>query len=548
MEATTIGILIIALVAVTGLLLGGVRCLGISLGPAGVLFAGLAFGHFGASVSPEILSFAKEFGLILFVFTIGIQLGPGIVQLWKRQGLLLNGLVLALVIESAVLVALAHWGLGLAPFAGAGLFSGATTNTPSLGAAEQAATMVSQRTGAPVGTLAAAYAVSYPGGIVGTILAMLVIRRLFKIDVEAEAKLIADEENAFREPIERRGIVVDNPHLAGVAFGRLPGIDETGVRISRIRRSGETDVHPANDETLLQPGDVIQVVGTGRGLDRFMPLIGRASELDLMRSAGDAEFRRVFITNPEVLNRPLRELSLDQLFGVTVTRISRAEVEMTAKGSSRFHFGDTAQVVGDRASLDLVTRLLGDSRKALKETPFSALFVGIAVGVLAGMIPLSIPGVPLPVRLGFAGGPLLAAILFSLVGSVGRFVWYMPDAANLALRQLGIILFLAAAGLTAGRGFLASAMSVEGLKWMAAGIVVTMLPLIVTAIVARMRFRQNYLTICGVIAGGMTDPPALAFANSFADSPAASTAYAAVYPLAMILRIVVAQTLVLLLV
>lgn len=544
MSATTHAVLMIALVAVAGLTAGSFRIRGIGLGSAGVMFAGLLFGHFGVRLDHNVAAFAKEFGLILFVFSIGLQLGPGIVELWRRQGLMLNGLILALVLQGLLIAVAAHFLLGVPAVATAGLFSGATTNTPSLGAAEQAVAMRgghdSDRNG-----LTMAYAITYPGGIVGIIAAMVLVRRWFRIDVAREAAEILERDRSLCEKIEQRAIMIDNPHLDGVVFGRIPGVEETGVRVSRIRRRGESVVHPATDETILHTDDVVQVVGTQAGLDRFTPLIGRPSPLDLMAAAGDAEFRRVYVTNPDVLNRSLRELSLDHLYNVTVTRIARGEVEMTARGNSRFHYGDIARIVGGRESLELVTRLLGNSNKSLRETPFSALFFGIAVGVSLGMLPIPIPGVPFPVRLGFAGGPLIAAIGFSLVGSIGRLVWYTPFSANLALRELGIILFLASTGIGAGDGFAAAAFSAQGLKWMLAGLAVTMLPLLITGVVARRLFRLDYLTICGLIAGGMTDPPALAFANSMSDSSGPATAYAAVYPLAMILRILSAQALVL---
>ncbi len=533
--------------AVTGLLLGSVRLRGISLGPAGVLFAGILFGHFGASIDHEIAEFAKEFGLILFVFTIGLQLGPGIVELWKQQGLLLNGMAMAIVLQGMALLIGCLVLFDLPSFTAAGLFCGATTNTPALGAAEQAAMMLDgSESGVGIESLTSAYAVAYPGGIIGIIGSMLLLRRFFAINVVQEATEIREQEKNGYEPIERRCIVIDNSHLGEIPFGQIPGLEETGVRISRIKRLGDQIVHPASDETELHAGDLVQVVGTRSGLNRFSPMIGHPVDQDLMQTSGDAEFRRVFVTEPQVLRKSLRELSLDKLFNTTVTRINRAGVEMTARGSSRFHYGDIAHIVGDQVGLDRATEFLGNSGKSMRETRFSPLFVGIAIGVIVGMIPIPIVGVPFPVRLGFAGGPLIAAIAFSLVGSVGKVVWYIPYAANLALRELGIILFLACAGLGAGGSFFASAISLEGLKWMTIGIIVTMVPLLTTGSVARLLWRQNYLTICGVIAGSMTDPPALAFANSQADSEASSTAYAAVYPLTMILRIIVAQTIVIL--
>ena len=398
----TFAVLIISFVAVSGLLLGSIRFRGISLGPAGVLFAGILFGHFGASIDHEIAEFAKEFGLILFVFTIGLQLGPGIVQLWKQQGLQLNAMALAIVVQGFALVVGFLMLLDLPAFTAAGLFSGATTNTPSLGAAEQAASMVDGATGVGIETLASAYAVAYPGGIIGIIASMLLIRRLFRVDVAVDAKQLADQQKSTHEPIQRRCIVVDNTHLGAVPFGQIPGIEETGVRISRIKRAGEDVVSPATDQTELRQGDVVQVVGPQTGLDRFVPMIGESSDLDLMNASGDVGYRRVFVTDSGVLNRTLRELSLDQYFSVTVTRIIRAGVEISPRGSSRFHYGDIAHIVGDRNSLDRATKYLGNSDKSLKETPFSPLFFGIAVGVLLGMIPISFSGCPFsrPLRSG----------------------------------------------------------------------------------------------------------------------------------------------------
>lgn len=545
MEPISFAILIIALVAACGLAIGSVRIHGIGLGSAGVLFAGLAFSHFGPSIDARIVEFAKEFGLILFVYTIGLHLGPGIVQLWKQQGLLLNAQALAIVVQGLALVLGFIAVFDYTSVAGAGLFSGATTNTPSLGAAEQAALIVGvDASGFDLASLTAAYAVAYPGGIIGIIAAMLLLRRMFRIDVAAEAHQLRVRETAQQEAIQRCSILVDNSHLAGVPFGRIPGVEETGVRISRIMRAGDKVVHPATEEIQLHTDDVVQVVGSRRQLDRFTPLIGRATDLDLMHSAGDAEFRRISVTETRALNRPLRELALDHQYSATVTRIYRGGVEMTPRGSTRLHFGDVVQVVGNTRSLDRVTEFLGNSGKSLGETRFSPLFVGIALGVVLGMIPIELPGVPFPVRLGLAGGPLIAGIVFSLIGSIGKFVWYIPQSANLALRELGILLFLACAGLGAGPAFFAAAMSWQGLQMMVAGLLITMIPLLTTGILARLCWQQSYLVTCGVIAGSMTDPPALAFANSLSDSEASSMAYAAVYPLTMILRIIAAQSIV----
>lgn len=541
MTAVPAAILILALVAVSGRLIGGIRFRGIGLGSAGVLFAGILFGHFGATIDREIAEFAKELGLILFVFTIGLQLGPGVIQLWRQQGWLLNGMALSIVAMGLVMVLGLDRLPGLSVFPAAGIFSGATTNTPSLGAAQQAASTLNSGGDADTGLLASAYAVTYPGGIVGIIASMLILRLVFRIDVATESKQIADRKGAVEQPIVRLSVLVQNDRLGGLPFSEIPGADEAGVRISRVKRPDDDDVHVATEETRLHRDDVIQVVGTESALERFVPLIGEPSDVDLMDRSGDAQFRRIVVTEPRVLNKPLRDLALDHRYNVTVTRIVRAGIEVTSRGSSRFHYGDVAHVVGDEGSLGRVSGVLGNSVKALRETDFAPVFFGIAAGVLLGMMPLNLPGVPFPVRLGLAGGPLVAAIVLSLIGSVGRVVWYIPTSANLALRELGITLFLACAGLGAGDSFFRVALTAQGATWMLAGIAVTMTPLLIVGMVARGLTRLNYLTICGVIAGSMTDPPALAFAGTLDDSDAASTAYAAVYPLTMILRIVAAQ-------
>lgn len=541
-------ILVICSVAVCGLLLGTVRVRGIGLGSAGVLFAGILFGHFNATIDHDIAHFAKELGLVLFVFTIGLQLGPGIVQLWRQRGLLLNGLALAIVLQGTLLVIAFDAVFDFGVFAATGLFSGATTNTPSLGAAQQAGEMIRESVESDPGLLASAYAVAYPGAIVGIIGSMLILQRVFRINVDSEIADIISESTSKDEQIDRRSILIENRNLTGVPFGQIPGVEEIGIRISRIKRSNESGVHAASDETGLSDGDLVQVVGTRSSLDRFTPVLGKTSDVNLMTTTGDAETRKIVVTEPHALNKPLKQLALDHAFHVSVTRIRRGTVEMTARGSSRFFYGDIANLVGNREALEQAAQFLGNKTRKVNETQFAPVFLGIALGIVLGSIPFSLPGVPFPVRLGLAGGPLVAAIVCSLIGSLGKVVWYIPHAANLSLREMGIILFLACAGLSAGETFFSVALTTSGLTWMLVGLCVTMIPLLTTAFVARRIFGQNYLTICGVIAGSMTDPPALAFANTLSETDACSTAYAAVYPLTMILRIIAAQSLIFILV
>lgn len=537
----------LAFVATAGLLLGNIKYRGIGLGSAGVLFAGLAFAHAGATVDETVLDFAKEFGLILFVFTVGIQLGPGIIDLWRQHGFVLNLLAAAIVVIGLLLTVGMTWMFGIEGDAGVGLFSGATTNTPSLGAAQQALMQQSPEGGASRSqTLALSYAVAYPGAIVGIIGTILLLKRWLKVDLKSEAAQLRSNGNHL-EPLQRRNLVVTNPNLSGLTISQIPGQEETSVMISRVWRQDEDLVHRAFESAVIQTGDVILAVGTTEALDKFQLIVGEVTDKDLMTARGDAQFRRVVVTNKKILGKSLRELALDHMWGVTVTRVIRSGVEMTANGSTRVHFGDLLQIVGNDDELDYASRHLGNSPADLNETQFIPFFVGITLGVICGLIPLSLPGLSQPVKLGLAGGPLIVAIAFSLLGNLGPLVWYIPANANRAIRELGIVLFLACVGLHAGGKFVETVLTSEGVRWLIAGAIITILPLVIVGCIARFWLKLNFLTLSGLIAGSMTDPPALAFAGSLSDSEGASVAYAAVYPIAMTLRIVSAQILVLIL-
>ncbi|TWT62508.1 putative transporter [Rubinisphaera italica] len=543
---TSQSILVISLVATTGLALGSLKFRGIGLGSAGALFTGIAFAHYGVVIEPEILHFAKEFGLILFVFTIGIQLGPSIIDLWRHQGVRLNALAILIVLSGALLTVLMAFLLNIQGEAAAGLFSGATTNTPSLGAAQQVLAEQSTDAEGSSSLLALGYAVAYPGGIVGIIASILLLKRIFNIDLEAEKKQLIDQAPQA-PPLERRNLLILNANLSGVPLGEIPGRQETHVMISRIWKKQEDVVHPAADETPVEVGDVILTVGTASELDRFQMIVGQVSDQNLMEARGDASWQRVIVTNKKILGDSLGELGLHQRYDVNATRLIRAGVEMVPNRATRLHFGDLLRIVGNTENLIQASRFLGNEPKELDHTQFIPFFVGLTVGVICGLIPISLPGLPVPVRLGLAGGPLLVAILFSLIGNLGTLVWYIPSNANHSIRELGIILFLVCVGLNAGGNFMETVLTSTGAIWLLAGIVITMVPLLITGLVARYWLRLNFLTLSGVIAGSMTDPPALAFASSLCQAEGASIAYAAVYPLAMMLRILVAQILVLLL-
>ncbi len=538
-------ILVLAIVAVIGLLIGSIRYRSLSLGTAGVLFAGIAAGHFGIQIEESIRDFVKEFGLILFVFTIGLQLGPGFFASLRREGLRLNLLAAAIVLGGAVVALVAAW-LGLDPFASLGLFSGATTNTPSLGAAQQTLATLPGVTPDQRAMPALAYAVAYPVGIVGIITSLLLLRILFRIDVPREVAEFETQQRHGIEPLIRRTLVVTNPNLDGLAPTALPGLRETGVVISRIQ-SRDGIVRPANPAARVQVGDLLLAVGTRSGLDAVQRVIGHETDADLMLAQGPVTHRRVVVTLRTVLGRSLAELGLEHLYGVIVSRVSRADLEMTAVPDLRLQFGDVLNIVGEASSLERASEALGNSARALHHTRFTPFFVGIALGVLAGLIPVAVPGLPVPVRLGLAGGPLIVAILLSRLGHFSGLVWHIPAAASVAFRELGITLFLACVGLKAGEHFVPTVLTPAGASWIGIAALLTLVPLLIVGVFARVVFKLNYMTLCGLLSGSMTDPPALAFAGALARSDAPNVAYATVYPLTMLLRIVTAQLLALIL-
>jgi putative transport protein len=538
---TAHAIAILALVCVTGMSLGSFQVRGIKLGTAGVLFTAILTGHFGKPIDRHTLEFVKEFGLILFVFCIGLQIGPGFFASLRRAGLRLNALALAIVVLGGLIVSAIGWLLGFDGAAIAGIFSGATTNTPSLGAAQQTLASFPGVSDERAALPALAYAVTYPLGIFGIISTMLALKAMYRIDVERELEAHLAAERTGAEPLERRTLVVENSNLQSIPIGEVPGLVESGVVVSRIRRAGVADVETATRRTDLRLGDHILVVGTSRGLDQFERVVGRPSSEDLMEASGPITYRRIVATNVPILGKSIQELDLEQNYGVVVTRITRGDVEMTAVPALRLQFGDVLHVVGEQNVMSQVADYVGDSVQALNETHFVPLFAGIFLGIVLGMLPIAVPGLPQPLRLGLAGGPLIVAILLGRQGRIGRLVWHVPRTASMALRELGIALFFAGVGLMAGPTFFSTAFSLTGLLWVFAGAIVTVAPLLLIGVVARAKFAMNFVELAGLLAGSMTDPPALAFANSLCHSEAPAVAYATVYPLTMLLRIIVAQ-------
>jgi putative transport protein len=536
-------ILALSLVAAFGLALGSLGIRGIRLGAAGVLFAGIFLGQLGMRIDERILEFVRDFGLLLFVYTVGLQVGPGFFSSLKQRGLELNALGAAVVLLGGLIVTgfrfLFHFSV---PVVG-GLFAGASTNTPSLAAAQAALQSLPGLNPGSGDLLGMAYAVAYPFGIVGIILTMVLVRRIFSIDIDAESRNVEVSARASERAPDFIDLEITNPNVDGLALREIPFAAEAGVVFSRLLRNGKVTV--PEDDSVVRLGDGLRLVGPKAKLLEFEPVIGRKSSIDIRAVPSELTTEHLYVTKNQVLGKSLAELNFERAYGAVVTRITRADVELAANDRVRLQFGDFLFVVGSKPGVAQVGELVGNKPKALDHPHVLPVFVGILLGVILGSLPIALPGMPAAVRLGLAGGPLIVALILSQVGRLGPLIWYMAPGANLALREIGIVLFLACVGLKSGSRFVEVLISGSGLYWMAAGAVLTFIPLIVVGLLARKVFKLDYPTLCGVLAGSMTDPPALAFATNITKSDQPLVAYAAVYPLVMILRVFIVQILVL---
>ncbi len=537
-QPTVAGSLItLGVVGASGLALGSIKVRGIGLGVAGVLFAGLLAGRMGVPIEPDVLHFLRDAGLILFVFAIGLQIGPGFIDSLRRSGLRLNlaaggGVVLATLLAAALALA-----FGLKPAVIVGVLAGATTNTPSLAAAQA---VLTDRLGPDQSALATAgYAVAYPMGVLGTIVAMLLIR------LGLPRAAAVDAAQAPARPLARASIEITNPNIHGVELARLSLLADSGLVVTRRLSQGIVTV--PDGRARLETGDVLLVVGPESRIEEVALLLGRRSEIDLREVPSEITSRRLVVTRREVLGRSIRELDLAARLGVTISRVARAGVELAPTGDFRFNFADSVLAVGPAEGLRQLGVILGDSARRLEHSHLIPLFSGIALGVALGSVPITIPGLPGTVKLGLAGGPLIVAILLARVGRIGPVVCYLPTSANFALREIGMVLFLACVGVGSGHAFVESAASWAGLSWFGVGVLLTLLPVLAVGVVGRFWLRLDQPTLLGLIAGGMTDPPALAFASSLTHSESSSLSYSTVYPLTMLMRIVCIQILAILL-
>ena len=536
---------ILALVAVVGLFIGNVKFRGIGLGIGGVLFGGIIVGHFvsqaGMTLSSDMLHVIQEFGLILFVYTIGIQVGPGFFASLRVSGLRLNLFAVLIVIIGGLVTAILHKLFDIPLPVVLGIFSGAVTNTPALGAGQQ----ILRDLGTPmemVDQMGMSYAMAYPFGICGILFTMWMLRVIFRVNVETEAQQHESSRNTGGALIRTINIRVENPNLHDLAIKDVPILNGDKIICSRLKRE-ETLKVPSPD-TIIQLGDLLHLVGQPADLHNAQLVIGQEVDTSLSTKGTDLRVERVVVTNENVLGKRIRDLHFKERYDVVISRLNRAGVELVASGDISLQFGDILNLVGRPSAIDAVANVLGNAQQKLQQVQMLPVFIGIGLGVLLGSIPVFVPGFPAALKLGLAGGPLIMALILGRIGSIGKLYWFMPPSANLALRELGIVLFLSVVGLKSGGDFVNTLVNGEGLSWIGYGALITAVPLITVGILARMLAKMNYLTMCGMLAGSMTDPPALAFANNLhPTSGAAALSYATVYPLVMFLRIITPQLL-----
>ncbi|EPQ7735749.1 putative transporter [Escherichia coli] len=536
---------ILALVAVVGLFIGNVKFRGIGLGIGGVLFGGIIVGHFvsqaGMTLSSDMLHVIQEFGLILFVYTIGIQVGPGFFASLRVSGLSLNLFAVLIVIIGGLVTAILHKLFDIPLPVVLGIFSGAVTNTPALGAGQQ----ILRDLGTPmemVDQMGMSYAMAYPFGICGILFTMWMLRVIFRVNVETEAQQHESSRTNGGALIKTINIRVENPNLHDLAIKDVPILNGDKIICSRLKRE-ETLKVPSPD-TIIQLGDLLHLVGQPADLHNAQLVIGQEVDTSLSTKGTDLRVERVVVTNENVLGKRIRDLHFKERYDVVISRLNRAGVELVASGDISLQFGDILNLVGRPSAIDAVANVLGNAQQKLQQVQMLPVFIGIGLGVLLGSIPVFVPGFPAALKLGLAGGPLIMALILGRIGSIGKLYWFMPPSANLALRELGIVLFLSVVGLKSGGDFVNTLVNGEGLSWIGYGALITAVPLITVGILARMLAKMNYLTMCGMLAGSMTDPPALAFANNLhPTSGAAALSYATVYPLVMFLRIITPQLL-----
>ncbi|WP_300750510.1 putative transporter [uncultured Alistipes sp.] len=530
-------IFVLASVITVGILLGKIKIGGVSLGTTWILFIGIATSHFGMTVTPEVLHFVKEFGLILFVYSIGLQVGPGFFASFKHGGLQLVGLASLIVVLGVATAYILHLTTGTPIPTMVGILSGAVTNTPGLGAAQQAYT---DATGFNDTTIATGYAVAYPLGVVGIIFSMIFVRYALRVRFEKEDEALAAMNDEHKKYAEKISVQFTNAVLDGRTVGEVKELINRSFVISRIA-DADNHIVVATSENLLHLGDKLLIVCSSEDTDAIVAFLGRVIDMPFEEWGSlDSQLvsRRILITKPSINGKKFSDLHLRTKYGINITRVNRAGVDLIPYQGMELQVGDRVMVVGSEKAIAQVADVLGNSLRKLREPNLIMIFLGIALGVLLGSIPLL--NIPQPVKLGLAGGPLIVAILIGRFGTHFHLVTYTTMSANLMLREVGITLFLAAVGLGAGSGFIEAVVN-GGYRWVGYGAIITVIPLLIVSFIARLGMKLNYYTLMGLIAGSTTDPPALAYANATAGNDMPAVSYATVYPVVMFLRVLTAQ-------
>jgi len=531
-------ILFLSITIAMGLGLGRIKIGGISLGITWILFVGILLGHLGVRFDANIMHFAKEFGLILFVYAIGLQVGPSFFASFKSGGLKLNLLAVTIVLLGvAVTFALSKiTGEDLATMTG--IYTGAITNTPGLGAAQQAYNDIHNTT---TNNLAMGYAAAYPLGVIGIIFSILLIRWVFRIKIENENS----SQGISEDSAEKVLVKITNDTADGKSLLQMAELLRDKMVVAQIQHPDLTS-ELAKGDSIIHKGDVLVAEVCHAHKDKIVEILGEELQEETLgeKNNGDIVSRRIAVTNPKINGVKLGQLHLRSLYDVNITRVCRSGIELIANRNLQLQMGDRVSVVGKEDDIRQIAETLGNKMKRLDHPNLIPIFIGIFLGIILGSIPIKFPGLPMPVKLGLAGGPLVVAILIGRFGPFYKMVTYTTTSANLMLREVGICLFLAAVGLDAGAHFVETIVN-GGYMWVVYGLAITLIPLIVVGFIARAFFKIDYLTISGMIAGSTTDPPALAYVNSLCDSNQSNVAYATVYPLTMFLRILTAQLLIL---
>ncbi len=536
-------VLILSLVIAFGIMLAKIKVAGVSLGITWILFVGIVFGHFDMTLNEHLLHFMKEFGLILFVYSIGLQVGPGFFSAFKKGGLTLNLLAMLGVFLGVVITIILHFVTGTPITTMVGILSGAVTNTPGLGAAQQAN---SDLNGIDAPEIALGYAVAYPLGVVGIILSLIALKYILRIntkteEAEAERGLGHIQELTVR-PIS---FEIRNEAIDGKKIKDIRPLMNRDFVISRVQYHDGQGTELANSDTVLHLNDKILVISTPKDIEAISVFFGKQIDMQWEQLDKKLISRRILITKPELNGKMLSQLKIRNNFGASITRVNRSGVDLVAAPQLQLQMGDRVTIVGSELAVSHAEKVLGNSMKRLDHPNLIPIFLGIALGCILGSTPFVFPGIPQPVKLGLAGGPLIVSILISRFGPQYKMITYTTMSANLMLREIGISLFLACVGLGAGKGFVETVIYDGGYVWVGYGVIITIVPLLIAGLVGRYVFKLNYYTLIGVLGGSTTNPPALAYSNDLTSCDAPAVGYATVYPLTMFLRVLTAQILIL---